>query len=70
MVDTKNSTFFKIQGVASYVIQQIPDALSRGVIIGHDHRHNSEYWAKLTAAAFLAKGMKVYLLRGIVHTPM
>lgn len=52
------------------MIQQVPDALSRGVVVGHDHRHNSEHWAKLTAAAFIAKGMKVFLLRGIVHTPM
>ncbi|KAF9452814.1 phosphoglucomutase 1 [Macrolepiota fuliginosa MF-IS2] len=58
------------QGLAAYVIKQVPDALSRGVVIGHDHRHNSEQWAKLTAAAFLAKDVKVYLLRGLVHTPM
>ncbi|EKM82875.1 hypothetical protein AGABI1DRAFT_68903 [Agaricus bisporus var. burnettii JB137-S8] len=58
------------QGLAAYVVQEVPNALSRGVVIGHDHRHNSEHWAKLTAAAFLAKGMKVFLLRGIVHTPM
>ncbi|KXN90461.1 Phosphoglucomutase-2, partial [Leucoagaricus sp. SymC.cos] len=58
------------QGLSSYVIQTVPDALSRGVVIGHDHRHNSEHWAKLAAATFLAKGMKTYLLRGIVHTPM
>lgn len=46
------------------------DAVSRGVVVGHDHRHNSERWAQLTAAAFMANGMKVYLLNGLVHTPM
>ncbi|KAJ3562292.1 hypothetical protein NP233_g9666 [Leucocoprinus birnbaumii] len=58
------------QGLASYVAQQIPDAGLRGVIIGHDHRFNSDRWAKLTAVAFLDKGIRVYLLRGNVHTPM
>ncbi|KAF5358442.1 hypothetical protein D9756_001763 [Leucocoprinus leucothites] len=58
------------QGLASYVIQQFPDVRSRGIVIGHDHRHNSDHWAKLTAAAFLIKEIKVYLLRGLPHTPM
>ncbi|KAF8078187.1 hypothetical protein FPV67DRAFT_1557572 [Lyophyllum atratum] len=43
---------------------------TRGVVIGHDHRHNSERWARLTAAAFISSGVKVYLLQGLVHTPM
>ncbi|KAL0061075.1 hypothetical protein AAF712_012069 [Marasmius tenuissimus] len=51
-------------------MENVQDASSRGVVIGHDHRHNSEKWAQLAAAAFLQKGMKVYLHRGIVHTPL
>ncbi|KAK1217510.1 hypothetical protein PQX77_019861 [Marasmius sp. AFHP31] len=58
------------QGLCHYVMENVQDASSRGVVIGHDHRHNSEKWAKLAAAAFLHKGMKVYLHRGIVHTPL
>ena len=46
------------------------NAAERGVVVGHDHRHNSERWAKLTAAAFVEKGVKVYLHRGLVHTPL
>ena len=46
------------------------NAARRGVVVGHDHRHNSERWAALSAAAFLSKGVKVYLLRGFVHTPL
>lgn len=42
----------------------------RGVVVGHDHRHNSQRWAELTATAFIAKGVKVYLHQGLVHTPM
>lgn len=35
-----------------------------------DHRHNSERFAKLTAATFLRHNIKVYLLKGLVCTPM
>ncbi|KAK0210455.1 hypothetical protein DFS33DRAFT_1252201 [Desarmillaria ectypa] len=58
------------QGLCQYVLSHVKDAASRGVVIGHDHRHNSEHWAQLTAAAFLASDLKVYLHRGLVHTPM
>ncbi|KAK7693130.1 hypothetical protein QCA50_002696 [Cerrena zonata] len=58
------------QGLCAYVLKNVADAASRGVVIGHDHRHNSEKWAKLTAAAFIAKGMKVYLHKRLVHTPL
>ncbi|KAG8728118.1 Phosphoglucomutase-3, partial [Ceratobasidium sp. 428] len=58
------------QGLCAYVLANIPNASSRGVVVGHDHRHNSEKWVKLTAAAFVAKGVKVYLHKGIVHTPL
>lgn len=40
------------------------------MVIGHDHRHHSARWARLTGLAFIAQGVKVYLLRGLVHTPM
>ncbi|KAG7086720.1 hypothetical protein E1B28_002654 [Marasmius oreades] len=58
------------QGLCQYVIDNVHDAHSRGVVIGHDHRHNSERWAQLAAVAFIDKGMKVYLHRGFVHTPL
>ncbi|TFK42809.1 hypothetical protein BDQ12DRAFT_624115 [Crucibulum laeve] len=58
------------QGLCAYVKQHVSDASSRGVVIGHDHRHNSRQWAQLTAAAFIANDMKVYLFDGLVHTPM
>ncbi|KAF3902665.1 Phosphoglucomutase-2 [Arthrobotrys entomopaga] len=41
-----------------------------GVIIGHDHRHNSALFAKLTARAFTLKGIKVYFLQDLSHTPL
>lgn len=48
----------------------VRNATTRGVVIGHDHRYNSERWARLTAAAFIANGVRAYLFSGIVHTPM
>ncbi|CAE6473116.1 unnamed protein product [Rhizoctonia solani] len=58
------------QGLCAYVLENVPNAIERGVVVGHDHRHNSEKWAQLTAAAFVSKGVKVYLHKGIVHTPL
>ncbi|PFH47176.1 hypothetical protein AMATHDRAFT_77329 [Amanita thiersii Skay4041] len=58
------------QGLCAYTLAQIPDAASRGVVIGHDHRHNSERWAQLAASVFLKQGVKTYLMRGFVHTPI
>ncbi|KAH7335934.1 hypothetical protein B0J17DRAFT_769712 [Rhizoctonia solani] len=58
------------QGLCAYVLDNVPNAIERGVVVGHDHRYNSEKWAQLTAAAFVSKGVKVYLHKGIVHTPL
>ncbi|KAJ7070359.1 hypothetical protein B0H15DRAFT_925818 [Mycena belliarum] len=58
------------QGLCQYVLNSVQNAASRGIVIGHDHRYNSERWAELTAAVFINSGLKVYLHRGLVHTPM
>ncbi|GJE86826.1 phosphoglucomutase [Phanerochaete sordida] len=58
------------QGLCEYVLANVKDAPERGIVIGHDHRHHSEHWAQLTASAFLARDVKVYLHRGLVHTPL
>ncbi|KAH6918817.1 phosphoglucomutase 1, partial [Coprinopsis sp. MPI-PUGE-AT-0042] len=58
------------QGLAEYVATNVSDALSKGVVVGHDHRHHSRHWAELTATAFLNRGFKVYLYQGLVHTPL
>ncbi|KAG9296400.1 hypothetical protein G9A89_014992 [Geosiphon pyriformis] len=58
------------QGLCIYLLECMPDAAQKGVVIGHDHRHHSETFAKLTAAVFLFKGIKVYFYRGLVHTPL
>lgn len=58
------------QGLASYVSRTVTNALSRGVVIGHDHRHQSKRFAELTALAFKHLNFNVHLYAGLVHTPL
>ncbi|CAG8495313.1 6602_t:CDS:10 [Diversispora eburnea] len=58
------------QGLCMYLLDTIPSSPTRGVVIGHDHRYNSERFAKLSAAVFLSKGFIVYYYRELVHTPL
>ena len=58
------------QGLAAYLLATEKDAKRRGVVIGRDARHNSEKFAKLAAAAFVAKGIKVWWYETPSHTPM
>ena len=58
------------QGLAAYLLKTEKDAKKRGVVIGRDARHNSEKFAKLAAAAFVAKGIKVWWYETPSHTPL
>ncbi|KAI8145427.1 hypothetical protein BJV82DRAFT_643703 [Fennellomyces sp. T-0311] len=58
------------QGLAKYLLENVDDAKSRGVVIGHDHRHHSESFARLTAAAFITLGFRVWYYHEYVHTPL
>ncbi|KAI9787709.1 MAG: Phosphoglucomutase-3 [Geoglossum umbratile] len=58
------------QGLATYVLGNVPLAASKGIVVGRDARHNSENFAKLAAAAFIAKGIKVWWYEDRVHTPL
>lgn len=58
------------QGLAAYLLKTEHNVKSRGVVIGRDARHNSEKFAKLTAAAFVAKGIKVWWYETPQHTPL
>ncbi|KAF3010581.1 Phosphoglucomutase-3 [Curvularia kusanoi] len=58
------------QGLAAYLLKTEEDVKRRGVVIGRDARHNSEKFAKLTAAAFVAKGIKVWWYETPSHTPL
>jgi len=58
------------QGLAAYLLKTETEVKRRGVVIGRDARHNSEKFAKLTAAAFVAKGIKVWWYETPSHTPL
>jgi len=59
------------QGLVNYLLKSVSsDPTKLSVVVGHDHRHNSSRFARLTAAVFLIKGIKVYFFNKIVHTPM
>ncbi|KAI5817498.1 hypothetical protein BZA77DRAFT_309725 [Pyronema omphalodes] len=55
------------QGLAEYLKTQYEHP---SIVIGHDHRHNSEEFARLTACAMLSRGIKVFYYDGLVHTPL
>ncbi|KAJ1932714.1 hypothetical protein EC988_009363, partial [Linderina pennispora] len=57
------------QGLAAYVAENVPGACERGVVVGHDHRYNSDVFARLTVRAFLDAGYRVYFYPGIGLTP-
>ncbi|KAJ2805496.1 hypothetical protein H4R20_002069, partial [Coemansia guatemalensis] len=57
------------QGLAAFVELQIPSAPERGVVIGHDHRHNSAVFALLTARAFVDRGFRVHFFPEPGFTP-
>ncbi|KAI8977624.1 hypothetical protein BDF20DRAFT_906547 [Mycotypha africana] len=58
------------QGLAMYMEKTVENAKERGVVVGHDHRHHSDNFARLTAAAFIQRGFKVWYYKDLVHTPL
>ena len=56
------------QGLAKYLLHE--GKASGGVVIGHDARHKSKYFAELSAATFDAMGIPVHLFEDLVHTPL
>jgi phosphoglucomutase len=57
------------QGLAKYIHRR-PEIASKGVVIGHDARHNSDRFAELAANAFIALGMPVWFFDQAGPTPM
>lgn len=59
------------QGLAQYLLEEEgASAATAGVVIGYDARHNSRKFAELAAAAFIARGIRVWWYEDLVHTPM
>lgn len=57
------------QGLSNYLITQFPDVPQISVVIGHDCRNNSRYFAETAANIFTANGIKVYLFEDLRPTP-
>lgn len=58
------------QGLAAYLLKTEENVKVRGVVIGRDARHNSDKFAKLAAATFVAKGIKVWWYEFPTLTPL
>ena len=57
------------QGLANYINQQFSDLPERKVVIGHDCRNNSRFFAETAAAIFSANGITTYLFEELRPTP-
>jgi phosphomannomutase len=56
-------------GLAAYLLDKVPDARERGVVIGHDARRNSRVFAEDTARVLGGVGIKSYLAHRPWPTP-
>ena len=57
-------------GLADHLLANVPDAATKGVVIGYDARHKSDAFAADTAQVMAAKGIKAMLFPHIVPTPV
>ncbi|MFA0910369.1 phospho-sugar mutase [Vibrio cholerae] len=57
-------------GLGQYLIAQLPDAKSRGVVIGYDGRPDSQQFAHDTASVLTSLGIKTYLTYQVAATPI
>lgn len=57
------------QGLANYINQQFSNLPERKVVIGHDCRNNSRFFAETAAAIFSANGITTYLFEDLRPTP-
>jgi phosphomannomutase len=56
-------------GLAAYLLAEVPDARTRGVLIGHDARRNSRVFSEDAARVLGGAGLKVYLAHRPWPTP-
>ncbi|OGQ89703.1 MAG: phosphoglucomutase [Deltaproteobacteria bacterium RIFOXYA12_FULL_58_15] len=57
-------------GLGKYLLEQVEDAASRGVVVGYDGRHKSEVFALDTALVMAGLGIRVHLYNVRVPTPL
>ncbi|MEM8566912.1 MAG: phospho-sugar mutase, partial [Bacteroidota bacterium] len=56
------------QGLSNYLLKSFPDQEVK-VVIAHDSRNNSRFFAEVTADVFSANGIHVYLFEDLRPTP-
>jgi phosphoglucomutase len=56
------------QGFSNYLLKTYPNE-TISVVVGHDSRNNSRFFAETTAQVFAANGIKVYLFEALRPTP-
>ncbi len=56
-------------GLGQYLKNQVQDACERGVVIGYDHRHGSEQFARDSAVMLASAGFKIWLSEHLCATP-
>jgi phosphoglucomutase len=56
------------QGFSNYLLKTYPNE-TIAVVVGHDSRNNSRFFAETTAQVFAANGIKVYLFEDLRPTP-
>ena len=57
-------------GLVRTVLDEIPRAAERGIVIGYDARHYSDVFARDTAGVFAAAGVKVHWFEETATTPL
>ena len=57
-------------GLAAYLLETVPDAGSRGVVVGYDARRKSDVFAADTARVLAAAGIPAMVFDGVVPTPL
>ena len=56
------------QGLSNYLLKTFPNQ-EIAVVIAHDSRNNSDFFADTTASVFSANGIKVYFFKALRPTP-
>ncbi|NCA75954.1 MAG: phospho-sugar mutase [Alphaproteobacteria bacterium] len=57
------------QGLANYLKRMFPLIQPVSVVVAHDSRNNSSFFAEIVAQVFSANGFRVYLFEGLRPTP-
>ncbi len=57
-------------GLARHLLERVPGAAQRGVVVGYDGRRQSDVFAEDTAAVLTAAGIRVHLSEGLCPTPI